>query len=235
MITATHGILHSTTVAWTPASLTGLKAWYKSDVGITLNSGNVSQWDDQSGNGNHLIQATATNQPLYSTGILNGYQGLQFFGLNHALKSSFTLVQPETVFVLFLMDGNTRPYNTLFDGYTVISGACDINYSAGNRNISPYAGAGGIVTSNFNALAWSIVAVNFNSTSSNVYLNSDAVVTGNLGTNDMGGFTLGNSGGGLYFMGGWIVESFVMDNSISSGDWTLVKSYINAKYALSFT
>ena len=42
----------------------GLEALYKRGVGITLNGREVSQWDDQSGNGNHLKQSTATNQPV---------------------------------------------------------------------------------------------------------------------------------------------------------------------------
>lgn len=42
----------------------GLEAWYKADTGVTVATG-VSQWDDQSGAGHHLLQATAANQPIY--------------------------------------------------------------------------------------------------------------------------------------------------------------------------
>jgi hypothetical protein len=50
---------------WTPSSLTGVQCWLKADTGVTLNGSNVSQWNDQSGNNNHAVQATAGKQPAY--------------------------------------------------------------------------------------------------------------------------------------------------------------------------
>lgn len=45
-----------------------------SDAGVTLavNTDNIRQWNDRSGNNNHLGQTTAGQQPNYQTGILNG-------------------------------------------------------------------------------------------------------------------------------------------------------------------
>jgi hypothetical protein len=39
---------------------------------VTLNGSTVSQWNDKSGNGRHLAQATATDQPAYISSGLNG-------------------------------------------------------------------------------------------------------------------------------------------------------------------
>ena len=49
-------------------SVSGLQLWAKNATDVTLNGGNVSQWNDQSGNSNHLTQATASLQPAYSAG-----------------------------------------------------------------------------------------------------------------------------------------------------------------------
>ena len=46
-----------------PTDLANLEAWYRFNVGITSDAQGVSQWDDQSGNANHLLQATDTNKP----------------------------------------------------------------------------------------------------------------------------------------------------------------------------
>ena len=39
-----------------PSQLSGLKAWYRFNSGITEAGSGVSQWDDQSGNGNQMFQ-----------------------------------------------------------------------------------------------------------------------------------------------------------------------------------
>ena len=59
-------------MVWTPASLTNLLAWYDaSDYStITQAAGQVSQWRDKSGNGEHIANPTGAEQPQCSgTGI----------------------------------------------------------------------------------------------------------------------------------------------------------------------
>jgi hypothetical protein len=55
---------------WSPDDETSLQAWYQNAVGITLNGSDVSQWADSSTNGYNMVQATATEQPAYSAGVL---------------------------------------------------------------------------------------------------------------------------------------------------------------------
>jgi hypothetical protein len=45
---------------------------------ITLNGSNVSQWDDKSGNGNHVSNSTASTQPAYLTTGWNGKPTVSF-------------------------------------------------------------------------------------------------------------------------------------------------------------
>ncbi len=54
--------------------------WYRAGVGVYKDAGSTSaahgdtvqQWNDQSGNGNHLTQATSGNRPSYSTYLTAG-------------------------------------------------------------------------------------------------------------------------------------------------------------------
>ena len=64
---------------WTPASIT-TALWLDADDAstITLNATTVSQWNDKSGNGRNFSQATAGNQPVYSTSALNGKNIINF-------------------------------------------------------------------------------------------------------------------------------------------------------------
>ena len=55
---------------WQPSDETGLEAWYKFQTGITLNGSDVSAWADSSENSFDMVQATATEQPAYSDGVL---------------------------------------------------------------------------------------------------------------------------------------------------------------------
>jgi hypothetical protein len=56
----------------TPASVNGLHMWLRSDVGVqdasgnpSTHSGKVAKWEDQSGNGNDLIQLNSSRMPTY--------------------------------------------------------------------------------------------------------------------------------------------------------------------------
>lgn len=55
----------------TPNQHSGLAAWYRFNQGITSVGSFVSQWDDQSGNARHLVQATAANRPFNGSGGSN--------------------------------------------------------------------------------------------------------------------------------------------------------------------
>lgn len=72
--------------AFTPASLTGLVAWYQADSGVFSDAGStpaadsalVQQWNDKSGNGYNLSQATSGNRPTFKSAGFNGLQGVQW-------------------------------------------------------------------------------------------------------------------------------------------------------------
>jgi len=55
---------------WSPIDEDTLEAWYQNAVGITLNGSDVSQWADSSTNSYDMVQATASEQPAYSAGVL---------------------------------------------------------------------------------------------------------------------------------------------------------------------
>lgn len=79
---------------WTPASLANLYFWFKSNdlSTLTFSSGAlVSQMNDKSGNGRHMVQANPTNQLLYDTsGAINGHNSLvdNYPGLNSYMTFS---------------------------------------------------------------------------------------------------------------------------------------------------
>lgn len=94
-----------------PKSISGLAVWFDASVSssVTLNSGNVSQWNDLSGNGRHATQATAGNQPSYSTAALNGRNVVVAQDSSRFLKTgSFQAGLPQTVFVVASTNGTNQ-------------------------------------------------------------------------------------------------------------------------------
>lgn len=80
---------------FSPSDLAGLKLWLDASRIAGLADGNpVTQWDDLSGNGNHVTQATAANQPTYRATIENGRAAVRFDGgdyLQAASQAAFDL------------------------------------------------------------------------------------------------------------------------------------------------
>lgn len=75
---------------WTPKIITTMLWLDASDsTTITTESGNVSQWNDKSGNDRHLSQSTSTNRPALTSAGQNGLNVITFDGSNDGLQGSF--------------------------------------------------------------------------------------------------------------------------------------------------
>lgn len=174
-----------------PADLPNLKLWCRQGVGITTDTG-VSQWDDQSGNGNHLKQATGANQPA-----LQGNGSILFDGLTHFLKAdAFTLVQPETIYLLGKQVTWTNT-DRIFDGNVINTGL--IIQTGTTPNLAAYAGSFSGQSSDLVLDTYGIIAVVFNGASSVFQIDDNTPITGDFGAANMGGFTLGANGSSLQF------------------------------------
>jgi hypothetical protein len=106
----------STWSPFTPASVTGLQAWYDASDASTLfdatsggslvaADGAVARWQDKSGNGRHFTQSSSGSRPLRKTSQQNGLATLLFDGANDLLTGPdiadyLQSGQAETVFVV---------------------------------------------------------------------------------------------------------------------------------------
>ena len=147
-------------------------AWFRYGIGLTDAGGGLcSQWNDQSGNGRHLKQATATNQPAIQT---DG--SVLFDGVDNFMKcDAFTLNQPETVYVLGKwvvwasdarwIDGDGSSTG-MFQGITATPQIRVATGAGSTAIVSPTVGA------------YVVLAGVFNGASSLIQLNSGAPATG---------------------------------------------------------
>jgi hypothetical protein len=76
-----------------------LLVWYDASdsASITHVAGAVSQWNDKSGNADHLTQGTAANQPTYSATGLGGSQPSISFATNDFLATSANAIATASV------------------------------------------------------------------------------------------------------------------------------------------
>jgi len=175
------------TTTFDPTDAAGMKAWYRKGTGITVTGAGVSKWADQSGNGNDLLQATDTNRPSQEA---DG--SILFDGVDNKLKcASFTLVQPETVYLLIKqVTWTANAY--IFDGNT--DTAMAVFLAVVTPEVRAYGGITSAVNGDLAIGSYGVLSVVFNGASSVLQVDNNTPVTGNASTNDMGGFTLGAAG-----------------------------------------
>lgn len=101
---------------WTPEQIT-TQAWFDAaDVAtITEAGGNVSQWDDKSGNGLHAKQGTGASQPDTGAAI-NGLNAISFDGSDDFMQTDSNPFGASVVdaLVMFVHKPNTINAGTLF-------------------------------------------------------------------------------------------------------------------------
>jgi len=175
-----HGI-----TPWTPNIRKPL-AWLRAEQGVSLVSGAVAAWGDQSGNGRHFSQGSAPNRFGYSASdaAYNGSPVLLGTGSSYLdAIASWAIAQPFTVYLVG-ESGNSADWKTIIDD----TGASprSVVRADPTEMASMYAGAANITSATlFNTP--SIVCAVFNGASSALYVRSTtAAVTGNPGTQGIG-------------------------------------------------
>jgi len=197
--------------------------WVDSEENVTKNGANkVSVWGDKSGEGNDLLQATGAAQPLWST------NGIRFDGVNDFLKAAaFTLVQPEMIYIVF-KQVTWANVKRIFDGNTATSGM--ITQRTSSPIINAWAGGLSGDSSDLAINSYGIVRCLFNGANSKLIIDETTPITGNFGTNNMGGFSIGSDGGGSNNSNVEVKEIIVRKVADSATDEALIYQYLSDKY-----
>lgn len=232
------------------------KLWLRADAGTytdagvtpAVNTNQVQQWNDQSGNVAHATQTTVGQRPTYRTAIINGLPVLRFNGTsNQMLFGSALNTNAALPMAFFAVTANTTNPKGLFDSRP---GMADVfrffndgsgpgaNNSVEFHNNNP--AKGGLTLLN----SGSIVSIMGQKDGSDNRL-LDAYITGNqigsvsTGNNSTVQFTdarMGsiNSGADGYFSGD-IAEMVYFNTSINAAQRVIVENYLGAKYGLNLT
>ena len=199
--------------------------WVDYQTNITKDGSDlVSVWGDKSGNGNDLLQAVGTNQPLQTA------DGILFDGVDNFMKAvAFTLVQPEIIYIVFkpVSWGVNR---TIFDGNSSLSGA--LFQGGSTPELKMYAGSVSPVNANATIGTYHIARVLFNGASSKMIINETTPLTGNFGASNMGGFNLGQRGSGSSFSNIEVKEVIIRKIADTSPNEAEIYAYLSSKYGI---
>ncbi len=163
--------------------------WCRYGRGITVTGSGVSQWEDQSGNGRHLLQGTDTNRPALQTDGTILYDGVDNY-----LAATFAISQPCTFYALLTQVSWTST-DYIWDGATTNMGRLMQSGVSPNLVYDTDATAN-IALSGAAIGTYAVYSVVYNGASSSGQINNGALASGNAGAGNPGGFTLGARGGG---------------------------------------
>jgi len=94
---------------WSPAEIT-TALWLDAadESTITESGGAVSQWDDKSGNNNHVAQSTSTLRPVVASNVLNSKPVIRFDDTDDRLETAGALFATP-VFGVYSVTANRDP------------------------------------------------------------------------------------------------------------------------------
>lgn len=219
-----------TTPAWGPLDAPDLELMLKGTLGVTLVSGKVSAWADQSGNGRDVSQVLAANRPLVVTH--RGRDAIKFDGALATLLRSPVLfgtaiVEPFTAYVVAEAGApGTTPY--LIDS---VGGAPGIRV---NRTAGVYravSGTGTVVGGAGPTEAHCVVAGATDAIYGDDYVTPDGAGAVGFGAT---GLVVGGPRTGSTATYGWfgtISEVLIFGSAHDAAQRAQVGRYLNSEYA----
>lgn len=207
-----------------------LFAWYRADLGITLTSSHVSQWDDQSGNARHLTQGTDANRPQ-SVSTLLGQSAIVMHASATPSYMNFpgSLAVPTTGTIWVVCSRSTAGINDLVLSSTF---STRIHTAGGQFQMRPYGDPTSTSTNDTNG---HLIRFSWVNAAGTVVFQKDN------GSEEAGGNTVAGSLGNLTTLGttgtsrdwdGLIAEIIFVNTAVTAQNVTDVQTYINSRYAI---
>ena len=225
----------------------GLELWLKADVGIDEDDGEgVDEWSDQSGNGNHATQTTASNRPTYeddAVSSINHNPVLDFDGSDDSFTiSDITALKSGSDYTLYTVGIRED------SGANFVIGAEDNttneNLSLGysDTNKVELNQGGNSLTVDVDAFATAvstpfIIFGEFDGTGHRVWElhEADKTEDTNSDTAGLGGAKdtyIGLMASSSDYYNGRIAEVIIYSDDLTNGEAAQVESYLALKYGL---
>ncbi|MGV9011297.1 MAG: T9SS type A sorting domain-containing protein [Flavobacteriales bacterium] len=217
--------------------------WSKADAGVTLTTGKVSAWADQSVSGNNATQATTADRPIWTSVNRNYNPSIYFNGNNDHLSMNDLIVSGSHAVSVFAVGTNESGGDTWhsmvfgqsngtrvgggygicsLDGTNTTMGFWVSDYLA-NRAYVPFANRPMAI--NEGTYGWGTLEFY-----QNAELKANDGYAGTVGDN--GTTHIGGGDATNYNHKGYISEVLIYNTKLSTVDRRRVNSYLGLKYGL---
>lgn len=223
---------------WTPAEITTDLWLDAADTDtITDSLGDVSQWDDKSGNGRNATQGTGSNQPVVGTKFINGLDAIEFDGANdHLDVSTIGTGEDITMVVVWQQQVNTTGV-PVFVGTSASDDGLGIGYNNSSTKYNIFVYGGTTEEQTGQAINVTKIQVGTHTASGNVDLFMNGTQLGPTSGSSLditnGAVTIGqsrdNDGNTVE---GMIGEVLVFARVLTTEDRQLVEGYLAWKWGL---
>jgi len=213
--------------AFSPASLPNLAFWYDASQLTLANNDPVGSFTDLSGNGRHLVQATASWKPTFLTNRQNGLPAVVSDGTDDRLQTAnFTFNQPKHIFVV--VKGNSLGIQpALLDGGSLLE--MWTRYTGGN--IQMYAGSFGPTSSGIDLTLPHLLEFYWDGANSFIRVDGVTTFTGNPGANNATGLSVFSAPGATEYVGADLFELFGCTGQVTGANLSAAIAYVQAKWA----
>ena len=215
----------------------GLVLWLDAWKGITAASG-VSKWEDQSGSGNHAVQATASYQPTYITDELNDNPVVRFTEGEKYLSHPSILTNDYTAFYVLKLTESQEKLLYYYHAGIINSG--DLGFFAEAKYLSASEGGWGSVGKWPSWGSYARTSKEYPTPEEwrihthqpeKLYKNGTEVEYERIDDVHAGGLiTIGSRSDHMLYFVGDIAEILVYNRILSDSEREFVETYLNAKY-----
>lgn len=210
-----------------PLTIDGCSLWLRADLGLTIVSGHVSAWEDQSSGEHDVAQTTAGNRPAHTYSGIGGLQSLTFGADDYM---SFTPWEQGNTWSAFFVSSNsdTSGYAFIMQRSLGTGTAVWISYYDGAPGIGYYALWGSSVTDP--CIVY--VTVNCSTPTASSSVNDGTPVSGAVSPMTASNWTAIGDVGGTSLVGN-LSEIVMFDSILSEGDEDKMWRYLSGRYSIS--
>ena len=228
-----------------PRSVGGCAMWFDAtdSTTVTLSSGNVTQWNDKSGNARNLTAVSGISNATVSSAFQNGLNVLNFSGNGLYRSAANTAVYPQDVYIVVAVKSLTTHVDVLGMGDTASDNFNSLTFgeNVARRWQNGSSGGGRLtysptdeISTGFLLIQWSIANNNFLLRRNGELLVKTTAYTYSFSAPSTSVFQIGfrhTNNNGVNFSG-YIGEIVVFDSQLGDGQRQAVEGYLSWKWGL---